>query len=62
MSGNTPAANLKIVKKLVLVPEKFRETDYIGKANFSQGYMKYGSFDNWGAALKVLNNLPQHHH
>ena len=58
MSGNTPAANLKIVKKLVLVPEKFRETDYIGKANFSQGYMKYGSFDNWGAALKVLNNLP----
>ena len=40
MSGNTPAANLKIVKKLVLVPEKFRETDYIGKANFSQGYMK----------------------
>jgi P4 family phage/plasmid primase-like protien len=59
MAANTASANLKIVKKLLSTPEKFRATDFKDKANFSQGYTKYGSFDNWGAAMKVLNNLPQ---
>lgn len=58
MINNTPAANLRILKKLLLTPEKFRETSYQDKANFSYGYSKYGSFDNWGSALKIINNLP----
>lgn len=58
MAANTASANLKILKKLLHTPEKFRATDYKDKANFSQGYTKYGSFDNWGAAMKLLNNLP----
>lgn len=56
--ATTPAANLRIVKKLLLTPDKFRETDYEGKACFSYGYQKYGAFDSWSTAIKILNNLP----
>lgn len=50
--------NLRILKKTMMSPEKFRETDYKEKACFSYNYQKYGSFDNWEIALGVLNNLP----
>lgn len=50
--------NLKIIKKLLKEPAKFRETDYQGKACFSQGYKKYGYTETWDIALNMLNNLP----
>ena len=50
--------NLKIVKKVLQVPEKFRETDYKNKACFSQGWKTYGCLETWELALNVINNLP----
>ena len=50
--------NLKIMKKTLMVPEKFRKNDYNGKACFSHNYIKYGSFENFHIMLNILNNLP----
>lgn len=52
------SANLKIIKKLLLEPCKFRETDFVGKACFSQDYKKYGCLETWESALEKLNHLP----
>jgi P4 family phage/plasmid primase-like protien len=57
-TGNSNAANLRILKKLLMTPEKFRETNYQDKACFSYSYNKYGAFDCWTSAISVLNNLP----
>lgn len=58
-SKTVKSNNLKMVKKVSMTPEKFRKTNYIGKACFShENYTKYGSFDNWEIASNIINNLP----
>jgi len=50
--------NLKLVKKILLEPSKFRQTDYQNKACFSKGWKTYGFFETWELALNIINNLP----
>lgn len=50
--------NLKIIKKHLTEPSKFRETCYTDKACFSQNYRKYGFMETWDIVLNLLNNLP----
>src|SRR4029078_1148991 len=50
--------NLKLVKKVLVEPSKFREQDFTGKACFSYNYKKYGCLDTWDLALNLLGNLP----
>lgn len=57
--NKTLSKNLAIVKKQLTEPSKFRQTDYSGKACFSQACMKYGYVDTWDIALNLLNNLPE---
>lgn len=58
MGDSSVSNNLKIMKKILMKPEKFRDTNYAGKACFSYNYMQYGSLENWPIALNILNNLP----
>jgi P4 family phage/plasmid primase-like protien len=54
----TKTNNLRLVKKVLVEPAKFRELDYADKACFSYNYKKYGFFESWDIALNILNNLP----
>ncbi len=65
--GNSPVSqeekklalnNIKILKKQLLEPSKFRETDYKGKACFSYGYRKYGCMETWCTVLNLMSILP----
>ncbi len=57
MSSKTK--NLKLLKKVLVEPSKFREQKYQGKACFSQAYTKYGFLEDWSTALSILNDLPE---
>lgn len=53
--------NLKFIKKVLIEPKKFLENidQYKNKACFSQGWKKYGCFDNWSVASEKLSDLPK---
>ena len=40
-------------------PEDFKKEQFQGKACFSYEYKKYGFYENWNVALKILDNLPE---
>ncbi len=50
--------NLNILKKTLLYPDKFRDSEHSNKACFSQGCKKYGYVETWDVALNLLSHLP----
>jgi P4 family phage/plasmid primase-like protien len=58
MEVKTRNINLKLIKKTLMDPKKFRDSDYVNKACYSQEYKKYGCMENWEIALNALDNLP----
>lgn len=58
--GNHTQENLKILKKNLLTPEKFKKDsgNFKGKACFSYNYKLYGCLETWDLALDKLRELP----
>lgn len=58
--GNKTYDNLKVLKKNLLIPNKFKKdpSNYKGKACFSYNYRLYGSLETWDLALDKMMELP----
>lgn len=57
----TKKENLKIIKKKLMTPEKFKKEyphNNFPKACFSYDYKEYGAFETWEEALVMLSNIP----
>lgn len=58
MTDKEAKSNLNILKKTLLDPCKFRDSEHRNKACYSQGWKKYGYVETWDVALNLLSNLP----
>jgi P4 family phage/plasmid primase-like protien len=50
--------NLRIIKKVLVAPSKFVQSDHATHACFSYNYKQYGAFENWDLAWSKLKELP----